>query len=101
MLGWSISASACRSASNRAMTCSVSMPGLMTFTATRRRTGCVCSADVDRAHAALAEQLDDVIRPDLRRQRRAGRAMADVGTGGGLGLGVVEAGRSVMIHASL
>jgi hypothetical protein len=56
---------------------------------------------VHRAHAALPEQLDDVIRPDLRRQRRAGRAMADVGTGGGLGLGVVEAGRSVMIHASL
>ena len=40
MFGWSISASACRSASNRAMTCRVSMPGLMTFSATLRRTGC-------------------------------------------------------------
>jgi hypothetical protein len=56
---------------------------------------------VHRAHAALPEQLDDVIRPDLRRQRRAERTMADVGTGGGLGLGVVEAGRNVRIHASL
>ena len=44
MLGWSISARACRSASNRAITCRVSMPGLMTFRATLRRTGCVCSA---------------------------------------------------------
>ena len=44
MFGWSIIASACRSASNRAITCFVSMPGLMIFSATRRRTGCVCSA---------------------------------------------------------
>ena len=44
MFGWSISASACRSASKRAITCRVSMPGLMTFSATLRRTGCCCSA---------------------------------------------------------
>ena len=31
MFGWSISASACRSASNRAITCRVSIPGLMIF----------------------------------------------------------------------
>ncbi len=44
MFGWSISASAWRSASKRAMTCLVSIPSLMTFSATRRRTGCSCSA---------------------------------------------------------
>jgi hypothetical protein len=44
MLGWSITASACRSASKRAITWRVSMPGLMTLSATFRRTGAVCSA---------------------------------------------------------
>ena len=42
--GWSISASAWRSASKRATTWSVSIPALMTFRATWRRTGWVCSA---------------------------------------------------------
>jgi hypothetical protein len=37
-------AKACRSASKRAITCFVSIPGLMIFRATRRRTGSVCSA---------------------------------------------------------
>jgi hypothetical protein len=36
MFGWSINASACRSASKRAMTFRVSMPSLMTLRATRR-----------------------------------------------------------------
>ena len=44
MLGWSISASAWRSASKRAITCRVSMPSLMIFRATRRTTGRSCSA---------------------------------------------------------
>src|SRR5258706_8846836 len=44
MFGWSISANAWRSASNRAMTCRVSIPSLITLSATRRRTGCSCSA---------------------------------------------------------
>ncbi len=44
MFGWSIMARACRSASNRATTCRVSIPGLMTLRATLRRTGWVCSA---------------------------------------------------------
>src|SRR5262249_22133646 len=35
---------ACRSASKRAITCLLSMPGLITFRATRRQTGSVCSA---------------------------------------------------------
>jgi outer membrane protein TolC len=44
MLGWSMRARACRSASKRAITCRVSMPGLRTLRATFRRTGCCCSA---------------------------------------------------------
>ena len=44
MLGWSIMARACSSASKRAITCWVSMPGLMILSATRRSTGSVCSA---------------------------------------------------------
>src|ERR1017187_6034484 len=42
--GWSISASACRSAVNRATTSRVSIPARITFSATRRRTGSFCSA---------------------------------------------------------
>jgi hypothetical protein len=44
MFGWSRMASACRSASKRAITCFVSIPSLMTFSATFRRTGSSCSA---------------------------------------------------------
>src|SRR5437588_596274 len=44
MFGWSISASACRSASNRAKTCRLSIPALMSFRATSRLTGSRCSA---------------------------------------------------------
>ena len=42
--GWSIIASAWRSASKRAITCFVSMPSLMILKATRRLTGSRCSA---------------------------------------------------------
>ena len=44
MLGWSMSARAWRSASKRAITCRVSMPGFNILRATLRRTGCCCSA---------------------------------------------------------
>jgi hypothetical protein len=44
MLGWSIMASACRSASNRPITCRVSIPGLTIFSATFRLIGAVCCA---------------------------------------------------------
>ena len=44
MPGWSITASACRSASKRATNCLVSMPSLSIFNATRRAIGAVCSA---------------------------------------------------------
>ena len=43
MLVWSIRARACRSASNRATTRAESIPGLISFRATRRLTGCSCS----------------------------------------------------------
>ncbi|HMF12901.1 MAG TPA: hypothetical protein VKE94_11360 [Gemmataceae bacterium] len=48
MLGWSIIASAWRSASKRAITWRESMPGLMIFSATRRFTGRSCSATKTR-----------------------------------------------------
>jgi hypothetical protein len=44
MCGWSISASAWRSASNRTTTSRVSMPSLTIFSATLRTTGSRCSA---------------------------------------------------------
>ena len=44
MFGWSIIATACRSASKRAITCRVSIPGLIIFSATVRWIGSVCSA---------------------------------------------------------
>ena len=66
MLGWSISARACRSASNRATTCLVSIPGLMTFRATLRRTGCGLLGHVDDAHAPLADLLQQLVGADDR-----------------------------------
>ena len=76
MLGWSIRARACRSASKRATTCAVSMPGLMIFSATLRRTGLLLLGDVDDAHAPLADLLQQLVRADpptwpLGRRRRA------------------------------
>ena len=57
MLGWSIMARACRSASKRAITCLVSMPSLMIFRATLRRTGSCLLGHVDHADAAFADLL--------------------------------------------
>ncbi len=78
MLGWSIMARAWRSASNRATTCFVSMPGLMIFSATLRRTGCGLLGHVDDAHAALADLLQQLVGADdraraLQRLRRFDR----------------------------
>ena len=64
MFGWSIRASACRSASNRATTCRVSIPGLITFRATCRRTGSVLLGHEDDAHPALADLLQQLVRAD-------------------------------------
>src|SRR5262245_33169605 len=61
MLGWSIMASACRSASNRDRTCRLSMPGLISLRATRRRTGSVCSATQTVPHAAFADLLQQLV----------------------------------------
>ena len=61
MFGWSISASACRSASNRASTCFESIPALMSLTATSRLTGSVCLARQTDAHAPLADHLDQLV----------------------------------------
>ena len=71
MFGWSIMARACRSASNRAITCCVSMPGLMIFRATLRRTGSRLLGQVDDAHAALADLLQQLVGADLRTHVRA------------------------------
>ena len=61
MLGWSIKASACRSASKRASTCLLSMPGLMILSATSRLTGSVCWAMSDGAHAAFADLFEQLV----------------------------------------
>ena len=66
MFGWSISASACRSASKRAITCRVSMPGLMILSATRRRTGCLLLGHEDDAEAAFADLLQQLVGADDR-----------------------------------
>ena len=84
MLTWSISARACRSASKRAMTWRLSMPGLMTFRATLRRTGCGLLGHVDGAHAPLADLLQQLVRADRRtgalraRPRSAGPHLSGV-----------------------
>ena len=66
MLGWSIRASAWRSAPNRASTWRLSMPALMSLSATVRRTGCGLLGHVDRAHAPLADRLEQLVRADDR-----------------------------------
>ena len=65
MFGWSISASACRSASKRATTCRVSMPSLMTLSATRRDRLALLGHP-DRAEAAFADLLEQLVAADDR-----------------------------------
>ena len=66
MFGWSMIARACRSASNRASTWRLSIPGLMTFSATLRRTGVLLLGHVDHAEAALADLLQQLVAADRR-----------------------------------
>ena len=77
MFGWSIIARACRSASKRAMTWWLSMPGLMILSATLRRTGSLLLGHVDDAHAPFADLLEQLVRADDRaglfRERRGCR----------------------------
>ena len=66
MFGWSISASACRSASKRARTCRLSMPGLdeLQRDLAAHRLGLL--GHVDRAHAPFADRLEQLVRADHR-----------------------------------
>ena len=64
MLGWSISARACRSASNRATTWRVSMPALMILRATLRLHGLSLLGHPDLAHAPLADPFQQLVGAD-------------------------------------
>ena len=64
MFWWSIMASACRSASKRAMTWRLSMPGLMILSATRAADRLGLLGHVDDAHAPLADLLEELVRAD-------------------------------------
>ena len=64
MFGWSIRASAWRSASKRAITCRVSMPSLMILRATLRRTGSLLLGHVDDPHAPFADLLQELVAAD-------------------------------------
>ena len=81
---WSISARAWRSASNRAMTWAVSIPGLMTLSATCAPDGRLLLGHEDDAHAALADRLQQLVRPDASARPlgdRPGRRPAGRGAG--------------------
>ena len=64
MFGWSIIASACRSASKRAITCRVSMPGLMIFERDRPLDRLGLLGHEDDAHAAFADLLQELVGAD-------------------------------------
>ena len=66
MFGWSIIARAWRSASNRAITWRESIPGLMIFKATLRRSGLRLLGHVDDPHAPFADLLQQLVRADDR-----------------------------------
>ena len=74
MFGWSIRASACRSASNRASTARESMPTLISLSATCRLTGSVWLGPIDGAHPPLAEDFEQRVAAgdDLARDESGG-----------------------------
>ena len=78
MFGWSIIARACRSASKRARTCRLSMPGLMTFRATLPPQRVLLLGHVDQAHAPFADLLHQLVGAD----RRAGSFRGGLVDGG-------------------
>ena len=102
MFGWSIRARACRSASKRAITCRVSMPGLRTFRATLRRTGCVLLGHEDDAEAALADLLQQLVRADrpCRGVRVTGWSIVRVTPGAGTVRGSCRRARAAASRAS-
>ena len=64
MFGWSISARACRSASNRAITSRLSMPGLDDLERHLAADGLLLLGDEDQAHTPLADLLHQLVRAD-------------------------------------
>lgn len=64
MLGWSIVAKACRSSSNRATHCLVSIPSLVIFEAIgRRNQWLLLLSHVDNGHSTLANILNKLVPP--------------------------------------
>ena len=88
MWGWSISASARRSVSKRTTTSFVSIPQLddLERDVALHRLALMCPPD--RAHAALADLLDQLVAVDL-----VPRALARRGWGGGDRLGILGRAR--------
>ena len=73
MLGWSISASACRSASKRAMHLPASpCPALMILSGDLAPDGLGLLGHVDGAHAAFADLLQQLVRPAVPARSAAG-----------------------------
>ena len=86
IFGWSIIARACRSASKRAMTCRLSMPGLMILRATLRSHRLSLLGHIDDTHAAFADLLAGACRGRSACRgaaRRAGRWWANCRPPGG------------------
>ena len=63
MPGWSIRASACRSASKRAMTCRESIPGLIDLESDAAPQRLRLLGEVHDAKTAFAELLNQLVRP--------------------------------------
>ena len=91
MLGWSIRARACRSASKRAMTCRESMPALMNLSGDQALDRRGLLGHPDGAHAALADRLDELVRADHRAGALRGRLVI---------LGRVGARRDILEEAA-
>ena len=75
MLGWSISASACRSASKRASTCLESMPGLDQLERDQALDRLGLLGHPDRAHAAFADLLQQLVAASQNAARPRARAL--------------------------
>ena len=80
MLGWSIRASACRSAPNRASRACESIPLLISLTATVRRTGSVCRAAQTSPMPPSPIRSRNVYRPAMTVPASASGVWVAVGT---------------------
>ena len=81
MLGWSIKASACRSASNRASTARESMPHLDQLERHLPLDRFGLLGPVDGAHPPLAEEADDTVGTDAVGVGERAGAAVDGGPG--------------------